>query len=78
MNKNKFKLDLIGFWTLSIALYWKEKGSETQLFWPTVKFFGGTHSTQSTRYTYSQSLHNLGQLTTPIYVRRIRLSQPET
>jgi len=25
MNKNKFKLDLFGFWTLSIALYWKEK-----------------------------------------------------
>jgi len=32
MNKNKFKLDLFGFWTLSIALYRKEKGSETQLF----------------------------------------------
>jgi len=25
MNKNKFKLDLFGFWTLSIALYWKKK-----------------------------------------------------
>jgi len=32
MNKNKFKLDLFVFWTLSIALYWKEKCSETHLF----------------------------------------------
>jgi hypothetical protein len=32
MNKSKLKLDLFGFWTLSIALYWKEKSSETLLF----------------------------------------------